>query len=96
MSYKNFSFKKSKSKTSAIALKYDDNLDTISDIVIRRKGKMAEELIQRAKERNIPIQENKSLIGNLLDIDLGEDVPPQIYSVIAEIFILLKELEENS
>ncbi|SIF44587.1 FlhB domain protein [Mycobacteroides abscessus subsp. abscessus] len=41
------------------------------------------------------MQEDAGLLQNLLDVDLGGNIPPQLYSVIAEVFLLLEEMEKN-
>jgi flagellar biosynthesis protein len=41
------------------------------------------------------MQEDHSLIGELLDMDLGESIPPQLYAVMAEILLLIEELEKK-
>lgn len=96
MSTKRFNFKNSKNEKRAVAIHYDSATDSLPEVISRRKGQMAEELIQMAKKRNIPLEEDTSLLGNLLDMDLGENIPPQLYSVIAEIFMLLQDLERDS
>ncbi|MBS4540108.1 EscU/YscU/HrcU family type III secretion system export apparatus switch protein [Clostridium sp. D2Q-11] len=93
MNNKRFNFKNNFKEKRAIAVHYDNATDSLPEIVSRRKGKMAEELIEIAKIRDIPLEEDISLLGNLLDMDLGENIPPQLYSVIAEVFLLLQDLE---
>jgi flagellar biosynthesis protein len=80
---------------SAAVIKYDDELGKSPTIVAQGKGEVAEKIIELAKKNNVHLQEDSSLLQNLLDIDLGDSVPPQLYGVIAEIFILLEELEKN-
>ncbi len=41
------------------------------------------------------MQEDPGLLENLLDMDLGDNVPPQLYSVIAEILLLIEEMEKK-
>lgn len=51
--------------------------------------------MELAKQHNIQMQEDEGLVQHLLDIDLGENVPPQLYSVIAEILLLIEEMEKK-
>lgn len=68
---------------SAIALNYDKkNAPTIS---AKGTGKLAEQIIEFAKENNIPLMENRPLIELLLALDLGEEIPEELYLSVAEI-----------
>ena len=64
-------------------------------IVASGKGYVAQQIIQKAMESDIPIQEDPMLVSHLIDMDLGDNIPPQLYSVIAEILIMLEELEKK-
>lgn len=95
MIYKKFNFKKKKDiqGESAVAIKYGDTESGLPEIRAHGKGVLAEKIIELAKENNVPLQDDPALIANLIDLDLGDSVPPQLYSVIAEILILIEELE---
>ena len=56
---------------------------------------MAQQIIELAKENDIQIQEDSSLVANLLDMDLGDNIPPQLYSVMAEILLLIEEMDKK-
>lgn len=78
---------------SAAVIRYDQDHEGSPSIVAQGTGHVAKKIIELAKENNIHMQEDESLVQNLLDIDLGENVPPQLYSVIAEILLLIEEIE---
>lgn len=80
---------------SAAVIKYDHDLSKSPSIVAQGTGAAARKIIELAKQNHVHLQEDSSLLHNLLDIDLGDSVPPQLYGVIAEIFILLEEVEKN-
>lgn len=80
---------------SAAVVRYDDRIDAAPTVVAQGTGEIARQLIALAQKNDIPIQEDSSLIQNLLDMDLGENIPPQLYSVMAEIFLLLEEIDRN-
>lgn len=80
---------------SAAVIKYDKETGEVPTIVAQGTGRVAQKIIETAKENNIQLQEDTTLIHNLLQVDLGESVPPQLYEVIAEIFILLEKIDEN-
>ncbi|EOD00831.1 EscU/YscU/HrcU family type III secretion system export apparatus switch protein [Caldisalinibacter kiritimatiensis] len=74
---------------------YSQNNSDITEIVDTDKEEIADKIIELAKKSNIPLQDNTSLISNLIEMDLGENIPPQLYSVIAEILLMLDDIETN-
>ncbi|MBU9724075.1 MULTISPECIES: EscU/YscU/HrcU family type III secretion system export apparatus switch protein [Bacillaceae] len=80
---------------SAAVIKYDDKADDQPKIVAQGKGHVAQKIIELAKEHEIPMEENLGLLENLIDMDLGDNIPPQLYAVMAEILLLLEEMEQN-
>lgn len=97
MRRKSFNLKKKKeiNGPSAAALHYDEGTDDGPKLVARGKGELAKKIIEMAEKNHIPLQEDSSLIGNLIDMDLGDNIPPQLYSVIAEVLLLLEEMEKR-
>jgi flagellar biosynthesis protein len=81
---------------SAAVIRYDEGKDRAPTIVAHGKGAVANQIIALAKENGIPLQEDPLLVENLIDMDLGDNIPPQLYSVIAEILLMLKEMERES
>jgi flagellar biosynthesis protein len=81
---------------SAAVIRYDRENDQVPTIVAHGKGVIAKQIIALAKEHDIPMQENPLLIENLIDMDLGENIPPQLYSVIAEILLMIEEIERKA
>ncbi len=80
---------------TAAVIKYDNNQEVAPTIIAQGSGQVAKRIIELAQQNNIHMQEDESLIGTLLNIDLGESVPPQLYAAIAEILLLLEEIEKK-
>lgn len=67
----------------AIALQYDgDNAPTVT---ATGEGLLAEEILRLARENDIPLREDAMLTDLLKDLALGEEIPPVLYRVIAEV-----------
>lgn len=67
----------------AIALQYDgENAPTVT---ATGEGALAEEIIRIAREHNIPLRQDADLTALLKDLQLGEEIPPVLYRVIAEV-----------
>lgn len=80
---------------SAAVIKYDEKSGSAPQVVAQGKGQVAQQIIELAKKNHIHMQEDSTLVSNLLDMDLGDNVPPQLYSVMAEILLLIEEMEKN-
>ena len=79
----------------AAVIKYDEENGKAPVVVAQGKGQVAQQIIALAKENNIRMQEDSTLVANLLDMDLGDNIPPQLYSVMAEILLLIEEIDKN-
>lgn len=67
----------------ALALFYDGEQAPI--MTERRYGKAAEELVNLAYEAGIPIYENPELFEQLASLSIGDNIPPELYRLVAEI-----------
>lgn len=85
---------KSKEKPKqAIALEYDPEFDA-PIVVASGKGVLAERIIDRAKEANVPVHKDVSLAETLSRLDIGEQIPPELYEVVAEILVFVDSMDK--
>lgn len=84
--------KKEKLK-QAIALEYDPNEDA-PKVVASGRGILAEKIINRAREAEIPIHQDDRLAGTLSRLDIGEMIPPELYEVVAEILVFVDAMDK--
>ena len=80
---------------TAAVIRYDEQHDQSPQLVAQGTGEVARKIIEMAKKNDIHLQEDESLVSHLLDIDLGDSIPPQLCAVIAEILLLLEELDKQ-
>ena len=71
----------------AVALKYDETSDAAPIIVASGMGYVAEKLVEIANENNIPIYEDNSLATVLTQLNLGSQIPEELYQVIVDIYV---------
>lgn len=67
----------------AIALQYDGENAPV--VTATGEGDIAQEIIRIAKEHGVPLREDIALAAMLSELELGEEIPPLLYRVIAEI-----------
>jgi len=82
--------------TKAVALKYKVYEDNAPKILAKGKGEIAKKIIEKAKKYDVPLFQNETLANMLLDVDVGEEVPPQMYKAVVEVFVWLYKLEEKA
>lgn len=70
----------------AVALKYDG--DAIAPVIVASgMGHMAEKIVETAIENDVPIFEDNSLATMLSQLELGQEIPEELYKTIVEIYV---------
>lgn len=80
----------------AVALAYKKNQDNAPRVIASGKGLLAQNIIAKAKDFNIPLFCNKNLVDSLLEIQINEEIPQILYDGVVEVFIWLNKLEEKA
>lgn len=83
---------KEKPKT-AVAISYDP-ADMAPKVVATGKGRIAEKIIEAAKDADVPVHEDSKLADTLSKLEIGEFIPPELYEVVAEILVFVDEMEK--
>jgi flagellar biosynthesis protein len=79
-----------------VALKYEENGTSAPKVIAKGKGSIAEKIMEKAKEFDIPIFQNKALAESLLNLDVDEQIPPNLYKAVAEVFVWLMKSEKKA
>ncbi|MEO1079375.1 MAG: EscU/YscU/HrcU family type III secretion system export apparatus switch protein [Pseudomonadota bacterium] len=64
-------------------------------LVAKGGGQVAERIIDRAREHEIPIVEDGQLAEVLCQVPLGEEIPPELYVAVAEVLAYVYRLAES-
>jgi flagellar biosynthesis protein len=80
-------------KKTAVALSYDPE-DTAPKIIAAGKGHVAERIIERANEADIPIHKDEELANTLSKLELGSYIPPELYEIVAEILVFVDRMDK--
>ena len=59
------------------------------------KGMIAENILSKADEHGVPVQEDKSLLSLLGNLDIGESIPEELYGAVAEVFAFIYRLDRD-
>jgi flagellar biosynthesis protein len=74
----------------AVALHYDKS--GAPRVVAKGRGTVGEKIIEVAKAHDIPIEENEVLAGALSHVELGDEIPAELYKAVAEVLIFVLRL----
>ncbi|MGC5771433.1 EscU/YscU/HrcU family type III secretion system export apparatus switch protein [Paenibacillus pabuli] len=69
----------------AVALKYVPGEREAPVVVAKGRGKVAEAILDKAKENGVPVQEDAALVEVLSKLDLDEQIPSELYQLVAEV-----------
>ena len=86
---------RSDNKKSAVALKYNPEKDYSPIVVAAGHGHAAERIISLADESGVPIYRDDSAAAVLTMLDVGQGVPPEMYSVVAAIYVEVMKLAKD-
>lgn len=87
---------KNKQIKKAAALQYDAETSEAPVLKAKGNGVAARHIINIAQEHNIPIHKDPSLVEVLTKIDLEQQIPPELYAVVAEILAMVYQLEKQA
>lgn len=77
----------------AIALAYDPAEDA-PKILATGKGKIAEKIIDEAKQARVPVHKDTKLADTLSKLEIGDMIPPELYEVVAEILVFVDQMDK--
>ena len=82
-----------KQRKKAAALKYEEN--SIAPVVSATGiGVIADKIIEKAEENNVPIVYNKELSDLLCNVDVGEYIPSELYEAVAYVIAYVADLDK--
>lgn len=72
----------------AAALKYSqESADSAPVVVASGLGYVAEKIISVAQDNGVPIYHDDSLANLLSQLDVGSEIPPELYKTIVDIYV---------
>ncbi len=79
----------------AVALKYDRENDNAPRVVAKGLMFKAEKIKEIAKQYGVPIMKNVPLANALVRVDVGEEVPEELYDAVAEVLNFVYALQQE-
>ncbi|MBU0680925.1 MAG: EscU/YscU/HrcU family type III secretion system export apparatus switch protein [Proteobacteria bacterium] len=78
----------------AVALRYNPEKETAPRVIGKGLGLVAEQILELAREHNIPIHEDRDLVEVLAKLDPGQEIPSETYLIVAEILSFIYKTNE--
>lgn len=82
-----------KQKEIAAAIRYDVREHEVPVVVAKGEGLIAEKIKEIASELDIPTYKDEKLVKQLNNLSIGEEIPPELYQVVAEILAFIIEVD---
>jgi flagellar biosynthesis protein len=83
-------------RKNAVALRYNPGEGEAPRVIAKGKGLIAEKILEQAKEHGVPIQQDPSLVEVLANLELNEQIPSELYQVVAEILAFVYQTDRRS
>ncbi|OON99608.1 MAG: flagellar biosynthesis protein FlhB [Epulopiscium sp. Nele67-Bin004] len=77
----------------AVAIAYEGG-EKAPEIVASGKGAVAEKIIEEAKKNAVPVYEDKKLANLLTEVEVGTQIPPEVYELVAKILMFVGDVDE--
>ena len=81
--------KKEREGDKALALRYKRGVDSAPKITAKGRGALADKILAIARENNIPIKQDKTLLDALYRLEINEEIPEELYRVVAEVLAFI-------
>ena len=81
-------------RKKAAALKYEQNFEA-PVVTAAGMGKVAERIIEKAQENDVPIVYNKELTDLLCNVDVGDSIPSELYEAVATVIAYVTDIDSR-
>lgn len=79
-------------KKIAVALSYEPG-EQAPKIIASGKGYVAEQIIEKSEEADVPVYRDDKLAKTLSKLEIGDMIPPELYGVVAEILVFVDDCD---
>ena len=86
---------KKKELEKAVAILYDSQRSSSPKVVATGQGEVAKRIIETAREAGVHIQEDANLVELLSKIDLGANIPTELYQTVAEVLAFVYQVNDK-
>lgn len=77
----------------AAAIAYDQV--GVPKVVAKGERQLAQKIIDFAQTEGIPVQKNETLLEALMQVELSQEIPPELFQAVAEVLALIYRLDKE-
>lgn len=82
-------------KKKAVALRYNELEESAPRVIASGQGHIAAKIIEIAEESGVYIKEDSDLVDLLSQIDLGKEIPTELFQTVADILAFVYKLNNE-
>ena len=82
-------------RQKAVALRYDHDTDEAPRVVAKGAGRLAERILELAREHGVAVHEDPDLVEALAGLDLDMEIPDSLYRAVAEVLAFVYQLNRR-
>jgi len=79
-------------KKKAVALQYKLGFSA-PKVVASGSGHLAEKILETAKDADVKLYQDAKLVEELTRVDIGMEIPPELYQVVAQVLVYIDRLD---
>lgn len=83
-------------RKQAVALSYDGRGEAAPKVTAKGSGMVADNILEKAKEHQVPIQEDASLVELLSKLEINQSIPEELYMAVAEVFAFVYKTDQRA
>ena len=82
----------SNKKKRAVALSYTAE-DAAPVVMAKGAGLVAKNILEEAEKHNIPVYEDEKLAKMLTQLEIGDNIPPELYEIVAQVLVFITDVD---
>jgi flagellar biosynthesis protein len=82
-------------REKAVAVQYDAKASSAPVVTAKGEGFVAQRIVEIAQAADVPIVEDAALVSALLSLELGQEIPVELYTTVARILSWIYKLDKG-
>lgn len=82
-------------KKIATALRFNPHEDAAPQLIAKGLGIIADNILKKAEESNVPVYVDPKLSEQLNQLEVGDQIPYELYEVVAEVLVFIGHVDQN-
>ena len=79
----------------AAAIKYNVSTENAPKVIAKGKGYVAEAILKRGADSDIPVYQDERLVEQLERLELGTEIPPYLYDLVAQVLVFIAKMDQK-